>query len=184
MNIEKIKIKKLKLDKENVRQHSSRQIDLLANSLNTFGQRKPIVINNKNVVVAGNGTLLGAEKLGWTTIEVVRIPNDWTKEKIRAFAIADNSIADLSFFDNANLMEQLEDLKPVINLDNIGFDESALEALQNQLNKDNLTNLNDDLIEYEDNNKFMLLVEFVNEENQETIYNMLVEMGYECKILN
>ena len=183
MNIETIKIKKLKLDEKNVREHSERQIELLANSLDTFGQRKPIVINSKNVVVAGNGTLIGAEKLGWTTIQVVRVPNDWTQEKIRAFAIADNSIADLSSFDNQNLMVQLEDLKPVINLDNIGFDETALTDLQNKLDKANL-NTFDELTEYEDDNKFILLVELENESKQQAVYNMLLEMGYECKILN
>ena len=182
MNIETIKINKLKLDEKNVREHSDRQIELLANSLDTFGQRKPIVINTKNVVVAGNGTLIGAKKLGWTTIQVVRVPKDWSQEKIRAFAIADNSIADLSSFDNKNLMIQLEDLKPVINLDNIGFDETALTNLQKQLDKENINF--DDLTEYEDDDKFILIVELENENKQQAVYNMLLEMGYECKILN
>jgi ParB family chromosome partitioning protein len=43
-------------------------IEALAQSLEKFGQIQPIVINNKNVLVAGGRRLAAAKSLGWRTI--------------------------------------------------------------------------------------------------------------------
>jgi ParB-like chromosome segregation protein Spo0J len=107
MKIESIEIAKLKQDPQNVRKHDERSIDAIAESLNSFGQQKPIVVTSKNIVVAGNGTLQAAQKLDWADISIVRLPADWTKKQIEAFAIADNRTADLSEWDIENLVNQL-----------------------------------------------------------------------------
>jgi hypothetical protein len=46
--------------------------------------------------VAGNGTFAAAKRLGWTDIQVVRVPADWTADQIKAFALADNRTAELA----------------------------------------------------------------------------------------
>jgi hypothetical protein len=49
--------------------------------------------------------------LGWTQIEAVRVPGDWTPNQIKAFALADNRTAELASWDIHVLDEQLWELE-------------------------------------------------------------------------
>jgi len=46
-------------------------IDALAESLKRYGQISPIVISNKNMLIAGGRRLEAAKRLGWRTINAV-----------------------------------------------------------------------------------------------------------------
>ena len=46
-------------------------IDALAESLKRYGQISPIVISNKNVLIAGGRRLEAAKRLGWRTINTI-----------------------------------------------------------------------------------------------------------------
>lgn len=70
--VETIACADLHLDPANVRKHPERNIAGIKASLARFGQVKPIVIDENNVVRAGNGTLEAARGLGWATIQCVR----------------------------------------------------------------------------------------------------------------
>ena len=128
MQIETIDLSKIKLDKQNARKHSDRSIEAIADSLQQFGQQKPIVIGKDNTVVAGNGTVQAATKLGWKKITAVRIPADWTKKQVQAFAIADNRTAELSDWDIEHLLPQLESFTDDM-LTQVGFSKEELEDL-------------------------------------------------------
>lgn len=95
-------------DPANARIHSERNINAIAKSLNRFGQRKPVVIAG-TVIVAGNGTVEAARRLGWTDIIAVQYPAERIAEA-RAYAIADNRTAELSLWDNRRLKAQLDTL--------------------------------------------------------------------------
>jgi site-specific DNA-methyltransferase (adenine-specific) len=141
LKLETINIDALILDPQNARLHDGKNIQAIAGSLSRFGQRKPIVISGNNVIVAGNGTVAAAKHLGWSEVQIVRVPPDWTAEQITAYALADNRTAELAEWDSKILSEQLieldavgwdiaefgfEPLNPVINLDDdepLSFDE-------------------------------------------------------------
>jgi ParB-like chromosome segregation protein Spo0J len=110
LKIETISIDDLELDPNNARKHSEKNINAICESLTQFGQRKPIVINADDVVIAGNGTVEAARKLGIKTLEVVRVPADWSEEKIKAYALADNRTAELASWDAEILLSQLNEL--------------------------------------------------------------------------
>lgn len=128
MLIEKIQLEKLQLDPQNVRRHDSRSIEAIAESLDSFGQRKPVVVTQANLVVTGNGTVEAARKLGWKEIEAVRIPADWTERKITAFAIADNRTSELSAWNTEALIEQLSNLEET-EIEAVGFSQDELDDL-------------------------------------------------------
>jgi ParB-like chromosome segregation protein Spo0J len=109
MNIATLKIDDLALDPNNARKHNDQNIKAIAGSLDTFGQRKPIVVWRKTVV-AGNGTLVAARSLGWKEIQVALIPDDWEADKVQAFALADNRTAELAVWDEQVLKSQLVEL--------------------------------------------------------------------------
>lgn len=99
------------LDPVNARQHSKRNINLIAESLAHFGQRKPLVIDSTNIVLAGNGTLEAARLLGWDEVAVIIVPAEWSNEEKTAFAIADNRTAELAKWNSPLLAAQLEHLQ-------------------------------------------------------------------------
>lgn len=101
-----VAIANLRPDPDNARVHSERNINAIAKSLSAFGQRKPIVIAG-DTIVAGNGTVEAARRLGWTDITAVDYPSNRITEA-RAYAIADNRTGELSLWDNRRLKAQLD----------------------------------------------------------------------------
>ena len=119
----KVKINSLQFDPDNARKHSEKNVDAIVGSLKRFGQRKPIVVTGANIVIAGNGTLAAAKKLGWSDIFVSYVPSNWTFEQARAYALADNRTSELGEWDNDKLAMQLIELDSVgWELDNVGFE--------------------------------------------------------------
>jgi len=110
MNISKMEIDDLTLDPNNARKHDDKNIKAIAESLNQFGQRKPIVVWRKTVV-AGNGTIVAARSLGWSQIDVSIIPDNWEIEKVKAYALADNRTAELATWNQEVLTSQLAELE-------------------------------------------------------------------------
>ena len=109
MNFETISVADLSLDPSNVRKHSRRNLDAIKASLRKFGQQKPIVVDAKGIVLAGNGTLTAAQELGWTEIQIVR--TELAGVEATAFAIADNRTAELAEWEEDGLAKVLESLK-------------------------------------------------------------------------
>jgi site-specific DNA-methyltransferase (adenine-specific) len=111
-----IKLDALQLDPNNARTHSASNLTAIANSLTKFGQRKPIVITEAGLVLAGNGTVAAAQQLGWTELVATVAPKEWDAQTAKAYAIADNRTAELAEWDNTVLAAQL------IELDTAGWD--------------------------------------------------------------
>jgi hypothetical protein len=109
MKLTTTKITELSLDPSNVRKHSRRNLDAIKASLRKFGQQKPIVVDAKGIVLAGNGTLTAAQELGWTEIQIVR--TDLAGVEATAFAIADNRTAELAEWEDSlnDVLKSLQD---------------------------------------------------------------------------
>lgn len=123
MKIEQLSIDQLVFDSQNARKHSKRNLDAIRGSLDSFGQRKPVVVDYSNVIVAGNGTVEAARSLGWSTVACVRVPKNWTDVEIKAFALADNRTGELAEWNDDILAKQLMDLQEAdFDIKTIGFD--------------------------------------------------------------
>jgi len=133
MKAEKVQIDQVFMDPANARTHPQKNMEAIRGSLQRFGQQKPIVIDQKGCVIAGNGTLMAAQQLGWQTIEAVRTTLEGAQAA--AFAIADNRTAELAEWDEQALMQTLTalDLEDPTLLDAAGFDKQSLEAMINGL---------------------------------------------------
>jgi ParB-like chromosome segregation protein Spo0J len=84
-------------------------VEAVARSYATFGQRKPIVARREGdggIVIAGNHQLAAARELGWEKIAVVWVDDDDITAK--AFALADNRTADLGTYDDSDLLAMLQ----------------------------------------------------------------------------
>jgi hypothetical protein len=137
MNHQTIAVADLSLDPSNVRKHSRRNLDAIKASLRKFGQQKPIVVDAKGIVLAGNGTLTAAQELGWTEIQIVR--TELAGVEATAFAIADNRTAELAEWEEDKLSQVLQSLK-VEDADLLaatGYDAAEVDKMSKaELNKD------------------------------------------------
>lgn len=129
LKIESIEISKLFEDPANVRKHSNRNIAAIQASLQRFGQRKPIVVGPKNVVVAGSGTLRAANLLGWKRIDAVR--TNLKGAEATAFSIADNRTAELAAWEDPELALTLKSLSIDEQIDELttGFSPAEIAKL-------------------------------------------------------
>ena len=131
MEIELIEVADLHLDPANVRRHDGKNLDAIAASLARFGQQKPIVVSPAGVVLAGNGTLNAAKRLGWSSIRAVTTSLE--NAEATAYAIADNRTAELAEWDDDALAQQLSALQieDAALLEAVGFTDEELTALVN-----------------------------------------------------
>lgn len=128
MNVESVPLASLREDPANVRVHSKRNMDAIRGSLAQFGQQKPLVVTADGLIVAGNGTYAAARALAWEEINVVRLPADWSPERITAFAIADNRTSELGEWDYGVLVDTLGNLDDEL-VAAAGWDDSGLKFL-------------------------------------------------------
>lgn len=108
-------------DPANARQHGEQNMQAIADSLKTFGQVEPLVVQEKTGrVIGGNGRLEAMRKLGWKHVKVVKVDLDNTQAT--ALGIALNRTGELATWDMPNLEKLLFSLKSDdFNLDSLGF---------------------------------------------------------------
>lgn len=126
MKIHRRPIDSLTPDPDNARTHDADNLGAIAASLKAFGQQKPIVVDTRGVVLAGNGTLAAARSLGWTEVDVVE--TDLEGAAAAAYAIADNRTGELSQWDYQALALALEQL-PAGSALATGFEAGAMESI-------------------------------------------------------
>lgn len=101
------------LDPRNARTHDAANLGAIEGSLQKYGQLKPIVVDLTGKVIAGNGTLQAATRLGWSHLAAVTVEMD--DNQATGFAIADNRAAELADWDQSlldELIPQLRDEEP------------------------------------------------------------------------
>ena len=108
MKIEYLNLTDLKPYKNNPRINDD-AVEAVKNSIQDFGFRNPILIDQNNEIVAGHTRAKAAAKLGLTEVPTIRI-EDLTEEQIKAFRIADNSSAELAMWDYKKLEKELESI--------------------------------------------------------------------------
>ena len=108
--LEQIAVGKLRPNPNNARTHSKHQVEQLQRSLREFGAVAPILIDGENNVIAGHGRLMAARAEGWRESPCVRIEH-LTPEQLRAYALADNRLAEMADWDMALVSAELTALE-------------------------------------------------------------------------
>ncbi len=106
-------------------------VEVVARSLQEFGFRQPIVVDEESVIIVGHTRFKAALKLGWKQVPV-HVARDLTPDQIRAYRIADNKTAEHSDWNYELLPIELSTLKQAnYDLGLLGFDEDELQSLLN-----------------------------------------------------
>ena len=116
---------------ENNARINDKAIDIVANSIQEFGFKNPVIIDKNKVIVAGHTRVLACKKLGIDKVPCI-VADDLTEEQIKAFRIADNSSAQVAEWDMEKLMAELETID--YDMEQFGLQE---QLNQLQVNFDN-----------------------------------------------
>lgn len=126
MEIITMKLVDLVKPEKNVRIHTEQQLKEFQRSVKMFGQIRPIVVDENNVILAGNGLYETLIAMGKETADVYKYDN-LTENQKKKLMIADNKIFSLGIENLDTLNSFLEDLQG--DLDITGFDEDILKQM-------------------------------------------------------
>lgn len=126
MEIITMKLVDLVKPEKNVRIHTEQQLKEFQRSVKMFGQIRPIVVDENNVILAGNGLYETLIAMGKETADVYKYDN-LTENQKKKLMIADNKIFSLGIENLDTLNSFLEDLQG--DLDIPGFDEDILKQM-------------------------------------------------------
>jgi hypothetical protein len=107
--VQLVPIEEIHASDRNPRKIPERAVQVVAESLRTFGWQQPIVIDGAGEIIAGHTRRLAALSLGLTKVPAVRAEG-LTPEQVRAYRIADNRSGDFSSWDFPELARELEAL--------------------------------------------------------------------------
>ena len=161
----------------NSRTHSDEQISQIAASIKEWGFTNPILVDSDNEIIAGHGRLLVAKKLNLKEVPCIQA-NNWTEAQKKAYVIADNKLALNAGWDDSLLKIEFKELTDLnFDVELTGFSLEELATLFDERNDDKLPD------QEELKSTFEVAVECSNENEQETVYNLLNAEGYKCRIL-
>lgn len=153
MKIEKVSIDSIKVYPNNAKIHTAEQIEEIKKSIQEFGNNDPIAIDEKGFIIEGEGRYLAQKDMGLKEIEVIKLTHLSEEQKV-AYMLVHNKLTM-----------------------NTGFDIDILEEeLENEVNTSSESSFN-----YKE--QYGVIVICKNEEDQEKVYNKLLDQGYECKVV-
>ena len=126
------KISELIRAEKNVRLHGDRQIKEYIRSVEMFGQIRPLVVDENNVVICGNGLLQALQQMGRETAECYVVSN-LTENQKKKLMLADNKIYELGVNNVAVFDDMLKELAGDIDIP--GYDSELLEVLTASANE-------------------------------------------------
>lgn len=98
-------LSELAADRSNRRQHNPRNVGMIVDAMNAVGAARSIVIDENNVVLAGNATIDAAAEVGIERVRIVEATGNeiiavrrsgLTPDQKRTLALADNRAAELA----------------------------------------------------------------------------------------
>jgi ParB-like chromosome segregation protein Spo0J len=130
-HIEMIAVNQLKPYNVNARSHAKQQIDQIGASIKQFGFINPILVDAASHIIAGHGRVEAAKRLNLDFVPVLRVTHLSADER-RAYALADNRLAELASWDDEILAIELQELRELdFDLAAIGFELDDVDIVGN-----------------------------------------------------
>lgn len=129
MNKEEIvylKVKDLKNNPKNPRKNDN-AVESVAKSIEKYGFRNPLIVDENNIVWCGNTRLKASKKLGLKEVPCI-VVRDLTEKQITELAILDNKTNEIAEWD----FDLLEEILPNLGLDEFELDWGVDEFLEEQ----------------------------------------------------
>ncbi|MFH1034353.1 MAG: ParB N-terminal domain-containing protein [Pseudomonadota bacterium] len=129
MIIEQVAIAALTPYGQNPRKYGPAEVEKFAAAIREFGFRVPVLALRDGRLIDGHFRLAAARAAGMNSVPAIYV-DGWSEEKVRAFRLAVNRMAELASWDEDKLAQELRELTAQeFDLGIIGFDTSELEKL-------------------------------------------------------
>lgn len=130
LEIEKIKIKEIKIYENNAKEHPQWQIEQIKKSIVEFGFNDPIAVDEDNIIIEGHGRYYALKELGFEDVEIIKLKH-LTEEQKRGYIITHNNLTMNTGFDEEILKFELTYLEKMdFDLSILGLEETEIEDLQ------------------------------------------------------
>lgn len=102
-------------------------VQAVAESIEQFGFKVPIIIDREGVIIAGHTRKKAADSLGLASVPCI-VADDLTPEQIKAFRLTDNKTGELAEWDFDLLEKELAELTAFdVDMSLFGFDENVFD---------------------------------------------------------
>ena len=124
------KISELKRYERNNKKHPEKQLEKIVASIKEYGFKNPVLVDKNNVIIAGHGRTLAAERIGMQEVPCIDC-SDLNAKQVKALRLMDNKSADLAEWDFDNIKAELEELKlEEFNIDLTGFEMADISGVE------------------------------------------------------
>lgn len=128
--IEMISVNSLIHHPKNMNEHSEDQINRLVKLIEYQGFRNPLVVQmGTDLVVAGNGRLMAARKMGLAYVPVTYQEFD-SEAQLYAYMTSDNAIASWAHLDLSKINSEMLDFGPDFDIDMLGIKDFVIEPIE------------------------------------------------------
>lgn len=166
---------------KNPRTHNEAQVKAIAKSIQRFGFTNPILLDGASNIIAGHGRLAAAISLGLKSVPCIDL-HGMTPEEKRAYIIADNQLALQAGWDMQILAAEIQQLAvDGMDVSLLGFSEKEMDLIERlgaswdeQAAQPGSTIGGD---------RFLLMLEFDNESDQQKAFSEFTERGMRVKVL-
>lgn len=147
----------------------------VAKSIERFGWRQPIVVDEHDVIIIGHTRRQAALSLGLKKVPT-HVATGLTEDEKRALRLADNRTHEESGWDQQRLVEELKALQDAdFELETTGFSDTELKRAFGTLETKNTMVGGDE---------HLIIIVCADESEQKWMYEELQERGFECKLMN
>lgn len=94
---------------ENNPRNNENAVDFVVESIQQFGFKVPIVLDENCVIIAGHTRYKAAKKLGLKKVPCI-MADDLNEEQVKAFRLADNKVAEKAQWDFELLKQEIEQI--------------------------------------------------------------------------
>lgn len=164
------KISELKNNPNNPRKNDN-AVDTVAKSIQKYGFRNPLIVDDAGVVWCGNTRLKAAKKLKLKEVPCI-VVNDLTEQQMTELALLDNKTNEIAEWDT----DVLSDILKSVDLSEFDLDWNVDDVLEtpNEIDRKDIS----DTVQ----SQYELIVDCEDENNLEKLYNEMTQRGYQCKI--
>lgn len=129
MKLQNKKLKDLIPMPDNVRWHPGGQVEEIKRSVEQFGQIRPIVVDDNNHIIIGNGLFIALNEMGWDKADVF-VMEGISDADAKRLMLADNKIYELGTIDQELRDKAIRGIKEETGVFDIpGFTDGVLEAM-------------------------------------------------------
>lgn len=107
--LKKIKLSKIKPYNLNARDNNKYAVQAVVESIKRYGYTNPIIVDEKNVIIAGHTRYLALKELNFDEVEV--IVSKMREDEAKEYRIIDNKTNELSQWDEKNLQFELREFE-------------------------------------------------------------------------